>query len=204
VRREPYEPQGARLGGRTARTREAVFGATLAVLASQGYDRMSVEDVALQAGVHKTTVYRRWGTKDRLLAEALQEAAESRIEVPDTGDIGDDLRALASSIQATLSSREGMATVRALVSGARVSPEVERIARRFWAARLARVGPIVERAVGRGQLPHGTSATGVIEHVAAPLYYRLLIMDESPTEAVADRAAAAALAAARAGIFVLA
>jgi AcrR family transcriptional regulator len=198
------EPGSARPGGRTARTREAVFGATLAVLASQGYDRMSVEDVALQAGVHKTTVYRRWGTKDRLLAEALQEAAESRIEVPDTGDIGDDLRALASSIQATLSSREGMATVRALVSGARVSPEVERIARRFWAARLARVGPIVERAVGRGQLPHGTSATGVIEHVAAPLYYRLLIMDESPTEAVADRAAAAALAAARAGIFVLA
>jgi AcrR family transcriptional regulator len=198
------EPGSARPGGRTARTREAVFGATLDVLASQGYDRMSVEGVALQAGVHKTTVYRRWGTKDRLLAEALQEAAESRIEVPDTGDIGDDLRALASSIQATLSSREGMATVRALVSGARVSPEVERIARRFWAARLARVGPIVERAVGRGQLPRGTSATGVIEHVAAPLYYRLLIMAESPTEAAADRAAAAALAAARTGIFVLA
>ena len=198
------EPGSARPGGRTARTREAVFGATLDVLASQGYDRMSMEGVALQAGVHKTTVYRRWGTKDRLLAESLQEAAESRIEVPDTGDIGDDLRALASSIQATLSSREGMATVRALVSGARVSPEVERIARRFWAARLARVGPIVERAVGRGQLPRGTSATGVIEHVAAPLYYRLLILAESPTEAAADRAAAAALAAARTGIFVLA
>ena len=198
------EPGSARPGGRTARTREAVFGATLAVLASQGYDRMSVEGVALHAGVHKTTVYRRWGTKDRLLAEALQEAAESRIEVPDTGDIGDDLRALARGIQATLSSREGMATVRALVSGARVSPEVERIARRFWAARLAQVGPIVERAVGRGQLPRGTSATGVIEHVAAPLYYRLLIMSEPPTEATADRAAAAALAAARTGIFVLA
>ena len=198
------EPGRARPGGRTARTREAVFGATLAALASQGYDRMSVEGVALQAGVHKTTVYRRWGTKDRLLAEALQEAAESRIEVPDTGDIGDDLRALARSIQATLSSREGMATVRALVSGARVSPEVERIARRFWGARLAQVGPIVERAVGRGQLPRGTSATGVIEHVAAPLYYRLLIMSEPPTEATADRAAAAALAAARTGIFVLA
>ena len=195
------EPGSARPGGRTARTREAVFGATLDVLASQGYDRMSMEGVALQAGVHKTTVYRRWGTKDRLLAEALQEAAESRIEVPDTGDIGDDLRALASSIQATLSSREGMATVRALVSGARVSPEVERIARRFWAARLARVGPIVERAVGRGQLPRGTSATGVIEHVAAPLYYRLLVRGEPPTEADADLAAAVVLAAARAGVF---
>ena len=196
------EPGNARPGGRTARTREAVFGATLAALASQGYDRMSVEGVALRAGVHKTTVYRRWGTKDRLLAEALRELAESRIEVPDTGDIGDDLRALARAIQATLSSGEGMATVRALVSGAGVSPEVERIARRFWAARLAQVGLIVERAVGRGQLPRGTSATEVIEHLAAPLYYRLLLMAEAPTGAAADRAAAAALAAARAGIFV--
>ena len=53
-------------------------------------------------------------------------------------------------------------------------------------------------------MPRGTSATGVIEHVAAPLYYRLLIMSEPPTEATADRAAAAALAAARTGIFVLA
>ncbi len=191
------EPGSARPGGRTARTREAVFGATLAELASEGYDRMSVEGVALRAGVHKTTVYRRWGTKDRLLAEALREAAESRIEVPDTGDVGDDLRALARAIRATLSSREGMATVRALISGARDSPEAERIARRFWAARLAEVGPIVERAVERGQLPRGTSATGVIEHVAAPLYYRLLIMAEAPTEAAADRAAAA-----RTGVFV--
>ena len=188
------ETGSVRPGGRTARTREAVFRATLAALASQGYDGMSVESVALHAGVHKTTVYRRWGTKDRLLAEALQEAAESRIEVPDTGDVGDDLRALGRTIQATLSSREGMATVRALISGAQVSPEVERIARRFWVARLERVGLVVERAVERGQLPRGTSAAGVIEYVAAPLYYRLLIMAEPPTEATADRAAAASRA----------
>lgn len=196
------EPGSARPGGRTARTREAVFGATLVELASRGYERMSVEGVALRAGVHKTTVYRRWGTKERLLAEALREAAQSRIEVSDTGDIGDDLHALAHTIQATLSSREGMATVRALISGAQVSAEVELIARRFWATRLAQVGPVVERAVERGQLPHGTSATGVIEHMAAPLYYRLLIMGEAPTEAAAARAAAAALVAARAGVFV--
>ena len=78
---------------------------------------------------------------------------------------------------------------------------MEQIARRFWAARLAQVGPIVERAVEREQLPRGTSAAEVIEYVAAPLYYRLLIAGEPPTENDADLAAAAALAAARAGVF---
>jgi hypothetical protein len=91
--------------------------------------------------------------------------------------------------------------VRVLVSGVQDSPEVEQIARRFWAARLAQVGPIVERAVERGQLPRGTSAAGVIEYLAAPLYYRLLITGEPLTEAIADLAAAAALAAARVGVF---
>jgi AcrR family transcriptional regulator len=198
------KPGSVRPGGRTARTRAVVFNATLAELASRAYDQISVETIAMRAGVHKTTIYRRWGTKDRLVAEALQEAAESRIEVPDTGDIDDDLRTLARAVQATLSSPEGAATVRALVSGAQNSPEVEQIARWFWTGRLAQVGPIVERAVEREQLPRGTSAAEVIEYVAAPLYYRLLFAGESPTENAADLAAAAASAAARAGVFTLA
>jgi AcrR family transcriptional regulator len=195
------KPGSARPGGRTARTRAAVFEATLAELSYRGYEGMSVEDVARRAGVHKTTVYRRWGTKERLVAEALEEAAESRIGVPDTGDVQGDLRALARAVQATLSTQEGAAAVHALVSGGRNSTQVGRIARRFWAVRLAQVGPIIERAVERRQLPRGTSAAGVIEYVAAPLYYRLLVLGEPPTEATAEVAAAAALAAARAGVF---
>jgi AcrR family transcriptional regulator len=46
--------------------------------------------------VHKTTLYRRWGSKDRLVAEALEAAADSRIQVPDSGDIDQELRALAA------------------------------------------------------------------------------------------------------------
>jgi AcrR family transcriptional regulator len=195
------KPGSARPGGRTAKTRATVFDATLTELASRAYDQISVETIAQRAGVHKTTIYRRWGTKDRLVAEALQEAAQSRIAVPDTGDIDDDLRTLARAVQATLSSREGVATVRALVSGVQDSPEAQQTARGFWAARMAQVGPIVERAVERGQLPRGTSVAEVIEHVAAPLYYRLLITGEPPTEDAADLAAAAASAAARAGVF---
>ena len=195
------ETGSVRPGGRTARTRAAVLDATLAELVDRGYEGMSVETVAGRAGVHKTTVYRRWGSKERLVAEALETAAESRIGAPETGYVEGDLRVLARAIQATLSGREGVAAVHALVSGARVSPEVGRIARRFWATRMAQVGPIVERAVERGQLRRGTRTAEVIEHLAAPLYYRLLVRGEPPTEADADLDAAVVLAAARAGVF---
>src|SRR5215216_5271004 len=84
-----------RPGGRTARTRAAVLDATLDELASRGWDRVSVETIAARAGVHKTTVYRRWGGKDQLVAEAVEAEADSRVQVPDSGDIGQDLRAAA-------------------------------------------------------------------------------------------------------------
>jgi AcrR family transcriptional regulator len=170
-------------------------------LAERGWDRVSVETIASRAGVHKTTVYRRWGSKQQLVAEALEAAADSRIQVPDSGDVDQDLRALARAVLAILTSRDGAATVRALVAGAQGSPEVGRVMRRFWAARLAQVGPIVQRAIARGQLPRGTNATELMKYLAAPLFHRLLVTAEPLNEAIADRAAAAVLAAARAGVF---
>jgi AcrR family transcriptional regulator len=193
---------GVRPGGRTARTRAAVLDATVAELAERGWDQVSVETIALRAGVHKTTVYRRWGSKEQLVAEALQDAADRRIQLPDTGDVDGDLRALARAVLAILTSRDGAATVRALVAGAQGSPAVGRVVRRFWGgARLAQVGPIVERAVTRGQLPSETNASELVKQVAAPLFYRLLVTAEPLTQATADQAAAVALAAARAGVF---
>lgn len=191
-----------RPGGRTAQTRRAVLDATLAELVARGYDQLSVESVAQCAGVHKTTVYRRWGTKDQLVVEALEAVAERQIEVPNTGDVAGDLRALAHAVLVTLASRDGAAMVRTLVAGAQKSGDLEKIARRFWATRLAQGRPIIERAVARGQLPAGTSADDVIRYLAAPLYYQLLVTAEPLTGEAADLAARAALAAARAGAFV--
>lgn len=190
-----------RPGGRTARTRAAVLEAALDELAERGWDQVSVETIAARAGVHKTTVYRRWGGKDRLVAEALEAAAERRIQLPDSGDVDQDLRVIARAVLAILTSRDGAATVRALVAGAQSSPEVGQVVHRFWATRLGHVGPIVDRAVSRGQLPPGTDPDELLRYLAAPLFHRLLVTAEPLTPAAADRAATVVLAAARAGAF---
>jgi hypothetical protein len=77
-----------------------------------------------------------------------------------------------------------------------------RVVRRFWATRLAQVGPLVDRAVSRGQLPRGTDPDDLMRYLAAPLFHRLLVTAEPLTQATADQAAAATLAAARAGVFI--
>ena len=189
-----------RPGGRTARNRAAVFAATLSELVASGYTQASIEAIAERAGVHKTTIYRRWRTKDQLIAEALADAAVTRSKVDDTGDIDADIRSLARTVVATLTSREGIATVRAIVAESPGSPELREVMRQFWLSRLGHVGPMLDRAIERHQLPQETSPAELTKYVAAPLYFQLLMTDEPLTEAAADRAAAAALAAARAGI----
>jgi AcrR family transcriptional regulator len=145
-------------------------------------------------------VYRRWRTKDQLVAEALAPAASERTVVADTGDIDADMRTLARAVVATITSRDGLATVRALVAEAPSSPELGEVLRRFWTSRRAHVGPIIAAAIERGQLPPATSPSELMKYVAAPLYYQLLMTDEPLSDQSADRAAAAALAAARAGV----
>jgi len=197
-------PGTVRPGGRTARTAEAVFAAAVGELSERDYSDISIESIAARAGVHKTTVYRRWGSKVELIRQVLVGAAAARIQLPDSGSIDTDVRALARAVQAILSLPEGAAITRALIAGALSSPEIAEVMDQFWAARLEAISVIVRRAIGRGQLPAGTDAAALMHAVAAPLYYQLLVNRAPVTERDAELSAAAALAAAAAGIFVLA
>jgi AcrR family transcriptional regulator len=195
-------PGTARPGGRTARTAQAVFAAAVVELSARPYAEISIESIAARAGVHKTTVYRRWGSKEELIRQALLGAAAARIQVADTGSFASDVRMLARSVQAILSAPEGAAITRALIVGALSSPEIAELMDQFWAARLAAIGVIVDRAIGRGQLAAGTDAAALMHMIAAPLYYDLLVSREPVTAQDAELSASAALAAAAAGVFV--
>jgi AcrR family transcriptional regulator len=194
-------PGTARPGGRTARVAESVLAAAVAELSSRDYADISVESIAARAGVHKTTVYRRWGSKAEIIRQALAGAATAGIPVPDTGGVDEDLRTLARAVQAVLSAPAGAAITRALVVGGLTSPEIAGLMSQFWAGRLAAISVIVDRATQRGQLPAGTDPAALMHALVAPLYYELLVTRVPVTEQDADRGAAAALAAARAGVF---
>ncbi|MGC5013179.1 TetR/AcrR family transcriptional regulator [Streptosporangium sp. DT93] len=197
-------PNGtARPGGRTARVREAVREATLAELAEKGYERMTVEGVALRSGVHKTTVYRRWGSVEGLAADALDLAGGEPWPIPDTGTIDGDLRALTHLVLTGFTDPGTGPVSAAFIRAASRDPAVAGALRAFFAARHEQSAALVARAVARGELPEGTDGADLVRTAVAPLYYRLFVSGEPVDERVADRAAAAAWAAARAGVFLL-
>ena len=194
-------PGTARPGGRTARIAQAVFAAAIEELSARRYNEISVESIAARAGVHKTTVYRRWHSKEELIAKALTDIAGLVMPVPDTGSVDTDLRDLCRAVQATLADPRGAALTRSLLAGAAVSAEIHQLMDQFWAARLIAITVIVDRAIARGELAPGTDPALTMQEMAAPLYYRLLVTGEPLTVPHADLSSAAALAAARAGVF---
>ncbi len=164
--------------GPSGRVRAAAIAATLAELADGGYSALSLERVACRAGVHKTTLYRRWGTREELVLEAMLERAGEHIPVPDTGSLRQDLVELARSAAKNASSPEVAAMARAVAAE---SPHDSRLAAansRFWAERLALDGAIVERAIERGEVPPSTDPRRVIEAVLGPIHLRLLLTGE--------------------------
>src|SRR3954463_198698 len=73
VTNERGELGGSRIGGRP-RDRaldEAIIVATRARLVRDGYSRMTLGDIAADAGVSRPTLYRRWNSKLELVADAL-------------------------------------------------------------------------------------------------------------------------------------
>jgi AcrR family transcriptional regulator len=182
-----------RPGGRSARVRTAVHAAALRHLVERGYEGLAIEAVATTAGVHKTTVYRRWPTKADLVLDALLERQAAVLPIPDTGSLEGDLEALAAAVLSNLTSPEGAALARAVVAAAASNADLRAAASTFWATRFALAAPITERAVARGELPPGSDPVVVVESVIAPLFFRLLLTAEPLDRPSAVRAVRVAL-----------
>jgi AcrR family transcriptional regulator len=189
--------------GRGPKVRAAVLAATLSELTETGYAALTIENVAQRAGVHKTTVYRRWQSRERLVADAVTELAGTRVPFPDSDDISADLRTLARSLVRFLASPVGRAVTAVMLSDAGRIPEVADAQRRRFEERYRQAEPVIARAIARGELPPGTDPAEVVRNVLAPIYLRVLVSGEPITESAADAAANAALAAARAGALSL-
>ncbi len=170
-------------------------------LLAGGYGELTVERVAATAGVAKSTVYRRWRDTGGLLAEWLDGMAAEEIPIPDTGSIEEDLRRFAIEITRVYTELPAGDMVLALIAEAVRNSQIAGDLRDFWRKRNDRAAEIARRAIAREELPEDTDPVEVIRAVAAPIYYRLLVTHEPIDEAVAEQAAAAVLAGARAGAY---
>src|SRR2546426_5288316 len=182
-----------RQGGRSARVRQAVLEATRAVLRESGPDQLTVADVARRSRVHETSIYRRWGSRQNLMLDALLGAQDQRMPVPNTGSLYGDLLALATERAEYLSGSHGRALLRSMVMSSDDAVLIE-MRDDFLQARFQSLKPLFDRAIDRGEWLVETDPRLLLAMLFRPLYFRVLIslepLDREFLEHLVDRVAA--------------
>jgi len=150
---------------------------------------LTVEGVAARSGVAKTTIYRRWRSKEDLALAALLEVIQE--EPKPIGHVGGTPAALSAYLGRlidNLNSKLYGRIVRGLISDLGVDPELARGFReRVLARRVAAVRELLQRGIERGELRRDLDLEVAVDLLLGPIYFRLLISGEPLNDTFVDR-----------------
>jgi len=198
----PSEDEPARRGRpRDTAVDQRVLDVAWDLLLSGGYAGLNVDEVAERAAVAKTTLYRRWPTKDHL-AIAVVTRTIRPVPVPATGDLRHDLTEFTAGLAASLHTYrmagqpDGLSAglVAELVAAAARHPDLGDLVRALHARRHAMLLDRLRRAVERDGLRPDIDHAVLVDQVSGPIYYRVLITGAPADRDYAERLVSAALA----------
>lgn len=152
--------------------------------------------MAERSGVAKTTIYRRWRSKEDLALAALLDVIEEEPKaVRHVGSTRAALSAYLGRLMDNLNSKLYGRIVRGLISDLGIDLELARGFReRVLARRVAVVRELLQRGIERGELRRELDLEIAVDLLLGPIYYRLLISGEPLTSAVVDRLVRAVMA----------
>jgi AcrR family transcriptional regulator len=161
---------------RSEAARAAVLEATLAELAERGFDKLSIDRIAVASGVSKPTIYRWYPSKNALVADCLLEGylITPTIGIHDHADVRDDVLAWIRDFIAITTTPGTLALIRAAASASAEDPEIARgFQQQMKTASKDALAARIRRGVDAGQLREGTPATAVAEMIVGTFLYRL-------------------------------
>jgi AcrR family transcriptional regulator len=174
----------------------AILDAARELLAEHGVHGLTVEGVAARAGVAKTTIYRRYRSKDELALAVLIDMVEHVAAIPDLDNTREELIAFVDRAVKILGKTLMGRVMQGLVSDLAAVPVLAQAFReRVVAARVAEVKRLVERGIARGDLRPDTDHELANELLFGPVYYRLLLSGGRLDSKLAPRVVDAFLAA---------
>jgi AcrR family transcriptional regulator len=151
---------------------EVVF-AVLAALKSGGYRAVTIEGIARQVGRARSSLYRRWPSKDHLVAYAVVSEMGDN-PAADTGRIRGDLEAAVGTLLRAFMGPLG-AALAGLASDMAQDPALATMIRQnVLAPRRRSMREALKRARARGEVRHDSDVELVLDMLTGPFYYRTL------------------------------
>jgi AcrR family transcriptional regulator len=122
------------------------------ILLNEGYSRLTMERVASESGVAKTTLYRHWRTKAPLCMDLYLDVAGRELIDPNTGDVANDLKRTAETVVRLQTRTVARLAFIGLLAEAQIKPETRTAFLAEFAQRRRKVTRlIVTRAIEQGR-----------------------------------------------------
>lgn len=172
---------------RSEESHRSILRSTLKLLKRQGkFAELSIEAIAADANVGKTTVYRWWPTKAALVADAFFASAEEELQFPNTGSVERDMSLQMRRVIRIFRSDRGK-VVAALLAGGQSDPELlEAFRERFLWPKRRQAYQTLQRGIDRGELPADSDLDLILDSLYGPIYMRFLIRHDKLDEGFAD------------------
>ena len=161
---------------RSAEADAAIIGATLEALRDEGFRGLSVEGVRQRAGVGKATLYRRFPSKNDLVRAAIASLNPDLPEPPDTGTLRGDIETVFRlTYEMAVDGKTATFGPRLLAESADDAEFHALFREALIEPRRAGLRIILARGRERGELRDDVDPEVVIDMLAGPVIYRILI-----------------------------
>lgn len=169
-------PVQKRPGGRSAAVLNSVKTAVEELVQEKGRERVTIPMVAERAGVNPTSVYRRWGDLQTMINDIATYRLDPARPIPETGSLKADLTAWAREIVDHYRNPTNAALLR---GGAASAGETESDCTRNRRAEAWMM-------VGRYGATSPVTPDEVLDHLVAPIIYRVIFLPWTLDDSTAD------------------
>jgi AcrR family transcriptional regulator len=159
---------------RDPKTDERIIGAAAELLRMRGFERMTVDDVAAEAGVGKATVYRRWPSKDDLAVAAMERLYTVEIPDVDTGSLRGDVTESYRSVLMFVGTPEGAAYLKMSITESVRDERIAALYRRATERAEESARRMYLRAMDRGEIRKDVDLDAVVQWLGGLLAVRAI------------------------------
>ncbi|MBY5776172.1 TetR/AcrR family transcriptional regulator [Rhizobium leguminosarum] len=171
--------ENLRPGGRSARVQASVHKAVRELMAEMSRADVTIPLIAGKAGVTPSTIYRRWGDLQELLADVAVDRLRPDMQPIDAGSGKADLETWAEQYAEEMSSGPGREMIRDVLAA-----QAGANACKCSEYTRQQIDVIAERAKARREA--FPDVDRVMDQVVAPIMYRILFGDVPATARVRD------------------
>jgi AcrR family transcriptional regulator len=172
-RADPLKPRGR---PRSQASERAILDATLELLSELGYGAVTVDAIAARAGASKSTIYRRWPSKENLVIAAF--ARSPLLVAPKRGTVEARLTEVILQFATFMQQTPLGGVLPALVVERAHNPGLDAALMPLVHQRRQAAIDVLREGVSRGELPASIDFDTAVDLLTGPVLQRIMVMGQ--------------------------